>query len=180
MKLIDERGKLFGQWNIIDALVTGAIGLSVLGVFLVQSGFQVTSGQVVEGESDIRITVQIPLLRTLDRNLFVPGQKTAITIRNQPRGEVPIDSATSSPAKMTLAAANGKPELVEDLAQVNTYDFTVVLHDHAKVTEDGYVSEGVKVKVGLPIELEGFKYRVYGKIVNVEAVESSQANAKHG
>jgi len=170
MSLIDQNGKLLGKINVIDFTVAAVIVLGVLGVFLVQSGAQVTSGKVVEGESDIRITIQIPNLKTLDSKLFEPGKKTSITIRNQPRGEVLIDKVQFAPVRITLAAG-GKPQAVPDLAQSNSYDYLIALKDHAKITADGYVTEGVKVKVGLPIELEGFKYRVYGKIVNVEAVQ---------
>jgi hypothetical protein len=126
---------------------------------------------MVMGESDIAVTVQIPNLKTLDKKLFEPGKKTAITIRNQPRGEVTIHTVESNPTQITLMGSGGNAQTVPDLAQKNGYDYLITLHDHAKVTKEGYVAEGVKVKVGLPIELEGFKYRVYGKIVNVEAIQ---------
>lgn len=169
MALLNEQGKLLGRINIVDFIIGGIILLGVLGIFLVQSGTHITSGQMVEGETDILITVQIPNLKTLDPQLFEPHKKTAITIRNQPRGDVLIEQVSSNPVRITGVLPSGKPVLVDDLAQTNGYDYLIQLKDHAKITKDGYVSEGVKVKVGLPIELEGFKYRVYGKIVNVEA-----------
>lgn len=171
MALIDANGKLFGRINVIDLMIGAMVLAGVLGVFLVQSGTYVTSGQVVEGESDIAVSIQIPMLKTLDSNLFVPGQKTSITIRNQPRGEVMIESVKREPARMMVASSDGTARLVEDLAQENSFNYTLRLRDHAKITKDGYVTEGVKVKVGLPIELEGFKYRVHGKIVDVEALQ---------
>lgn len=171
MAFLNEDGRLFGRFNILDVVVGSAVVLGVAGVFLVQSGTQVTSGQVVEGESDILISVQIPSLKTLDPDLFEPDKNTSITIRNQPRGEVLIESVKSNPTKVTMLGSNQKPLAVQDLAQANSYDYTLVLKDHAQVTKDGFVTEGVKVKIGLPIELEGFNYRVYGKIVDVEAVQ---------
>lgn len=169
MSILDKSGKLFGRINIIDFIVGASIMLGVIGVFLVQSGTYVTSGSEVQGESDIWIVVQVPMLRTLDKALFVPGDKTSITIRNQPRGEVLIQKVDSAPAKITLLSGAGEPTSYTDPSQPNSFDYTIWLKDHAKKAKDGFVSEGVKVKVGLPIELEGFKYRVYGKIVNVEA-----------
>lgn len=171
MAILDKSGKLFGRINIIDFVFGLSVLLGVLGVFLVQSGLHVTSGQVVEGETDILIAVQIPKLTTLDPKLFVPGEKTAITIRNQPRGDVLIDKVETAPTKMTVFSSAGEALLIDDLAMANSFDNTLWLRDHAKITKDGYVTEGVKVKVGLPIELEGFKYRVYGKIVNVKALQ---------
>lgn len=170
MAIIDERGRVFGKMNIIDSIFGLAVILGVTGVFLVQSGTHVTSGQVVEGETDIAVTVQVPSLKTLDEKLFEPGKMTSITIRNQPRGEVEIKAVTMNPVQMTAVLPTGKTMAVDDLAMNHSFDYTIQLKDHAKITKDGYVTEGVKVKVGLPIELEGFKYRVYGKIVNVEAI----------
>jgi hypothetical protein len=180
MALIDQNGRLFGRINIIDSVFTLAVVLGVAGVFLVQSGVHVTSGQVVQGETDIAITVFIPLFKTLDSELFKPGEKTSITIRNQPRGDVLIEGVEKTPVKMTAIFQNGQTQIVDDLAQVNSMDYTLRLRDHAKITKDGYVAEGVKVKVGLPMELEGFKYRVYGKIVNVEPIEQRTADAGAG
>lgn len=171
MPILNSEGRLFGRFNVLDVVVTGAIALGVAGVFLVQSGTQVTSGQVVEGETDILVYVQIPSLKTLDRELFEPDKNTSITIRNQPRGEVLIESVKSAPTKVTMLGSNQKPLAVDDIAMANSYDYTVVLKDHAKITKDGFVTEGVKVKIGLPIELEGFNYRVYGKIVDVQAAQ---------
>lgn len=171
MAILDGQGRLFGKINLVDGVISLAIILGVLGVLLVQSGWHVTSGQVVQGESDILISVQIPRLTTLDKNLFKPGAKTAITIRNQPRGDVLVESVKSTPSRVPFLDGAGKPVAVPDVSQTNSYDYILKLKDHAKVTADGYVAEGVKVKIGLPIELEGFKYRVYGKIVNVEAVQ---------
>jgi Domain of unknown function (DUF4330) len=171
MSILDKNGKIFGKINIVDFVVGSAITLGVLGVFLVQSGTHITSGNVVEGEKDIAIVVQLPMLRTLDKNLFVAGDKTSITIRNQPRGEVLIQKVEVNPVTITESSV-GSHHVASypDPSQPNSYDFTMTLKDHAKVTKEGYVTEGVKVKVGLPIELEGFKYRVYGKIIDVEAM----------
>lgn len=168
MAIIDKQGKLFGRINVIDFVFVSTVCLAVMGVLLVQSGLHVTSGQVVQGETDILIAVQVPNLKTLDSALFKPGQKTAITIRNQPRGQVLIEDVKSEPVKITLPSPTGQAQSIPDPSQANGYDYTLWLKDHAKVTEDGYVTEGVKVKIGLPIELEGFKYRVYGKIVDVK------------
>jgi len=167
MSMVDKNGKLWGKINVIDFTLAVVVVVGVLGVFLVQSGTEVTSGKVVEGESDILTTIQIPNLKTLDKNLFEVGKKTAITIRNQPRGEVLIQNVVSAPVRITVSSGKAVP----DMAQNNSYDYTIVLKDHAKITADGYVAEGVKVKIGLPIELEGFKYRVYGKIVDVEKAQ---------
>lgn len=166
-------GKVLGKWNILDASLVGVFALVAVGIMLVQSGSLVTSGKEVQGESDIRITVQIPSLKTLDKSLFVPGKTTAITIRNQPRGDVKIESVKISPVQAVFLNSLNHAVSVEDLSQKNSYDYTITLKDHALIAKDGYVTEGVKVKIGLPIELEGFKYRVYGKIVDVNPIKET-------
>lgn len=167
MQWIDENGRFLGKVNIVDLFTTSVVVLGVLGVFLVQSGLHVTSGQVVEGEADIFVDVQISDLKSLDPNLFKAGEKTDITIRNQPRGSVSIVEAHSQPVQVTVLDSKGQVKGVGDYSEPNGHDFFVTLKDHAKITQNGYVAAGVKVKVGLPIELEGFKYRAYGRIINV-------------
>jgi len=53
----------------------------------------------------------------------------------------------------------------------------VTLRDHATITKEGYVAEGVKVKVGVPVDLEGFKYFVHGGIVDVRPVADAVGKA---
>lgn len=162
---------LFRRLSIIDGLIVLFVLLVAVGVVLVRRGDYVTSGAVVEGEQDIEIVVQVLGLETQDTELFKPGDKTSITIRNQPRGEVTIIRAQGTPVQVTLLNKEGVPSAVRDLARPTAYNFTIWLKDRAKVTKDGYVADGVKVKVGLPIELEGFKYRVNGRISDVRAIE---------
>ena len=50
------------------------------------------------------------------------------------------------------------------------YDYLVKVVDSAKITKDGdAVVGGNKVKIGLPITLEGAKYKLNGVITNVIA-----------
>ena len=43
--------------------------------------------------------------------------------------------------------------------------------DDAKITKDGPVVGGNKLKIGLPIVLEGFNYRLSGTVANVKLLE---------
>jgi hypothetical protein len=45
----------------------------------------------------------------------------------------------------------------------------VTVDDEAEVTNDGYVLRGNKVKVGNQVELESFKYRVAGTVLDIRA-----------
>jgi hypothetical protein len=41
------------------------------------------------------------------------------------------------------------------------------VQDEADATDDGYVIRGNKIKLGNQIELEAFKYRVQGVVVDI-------------
>lgn len=174
---INSSGQVFNRINLIDFMGLALAFLIAIGVILVQSGIYQTSGQVIKGEGDIHYTVYIRNLKTLDPELFAPGKKLSITIRNQPRGEVPIVEVKRNPRRASYMLADGTLKTMEDPADPYGYDYLVTLKDHALFTQDGYVTEGIKVKIGLNIEVEGRNYRVPGMIVNVqEAPGSKQAS----
>ncbi len=173
MTLLDQSGRLFGKINIFDF---GGLALGLLvagGILLTQSGMYRTSGQVIQGEGDIQYTVYIRNLKTLQPNLFQPGKKLSITIRNQPRGQVEILDVKQTPKRSSYLLPNGSLKTVEDPADPYGYDYLITLKDHALFSADGYVTEGIKVKIGLGIEVEGHDYRVSGAIVDIKPTPSS-------
>jgi hypothetical protein len=167
---INQSGKLFGKINIIDFMSLALAVLVTAGMLAVQSGWHRTSGQMIQGEGDIQYTILIRNLKTLQPDLFQPGKKLSITIRNQPRGEVEILNAKFTPRRTSFMGPNGQLKTVEDPADPYGYDYLITLRDHAMFSRDGYVTEGIKVKIGLSIEVEGRNYRVPGTIVDVREV----------
>jgi hypothetical protein len=170
---IDQSGKLFGKINIIDFSGLALALLVAIGIIAVQSGMHRTSGQI-KGEGDIHYTIYIRNLKTLQPDLFVPGKKLSITIRNQPRGEVTIVDAKHTPKRFSYMLPNGTLKTMEDPADPYGYDYLVTLKDHALFSKDGYVTEGIKVKIGLGIEVEGHDYRVPGAIIDIKEVAGSK------
>jgi hypothetical protein len=168
MPLLDTNGRLFGKFNVLDAGLVLLLAIGALGVFLVQSNLHATSNAMVQGETDIDIRIMFTL-RSEDAQLLKAGEMTNITIRNQPRGEVKILDVQKAPVQVMLAV-NGKPSAVTDTTEKNVQSYWVTLRDHATITKEGYVAEGVKIKVGVPVDLEGFKYFVHGGIVDVRRV----------
>src|SRR5574344_342414 len=84
-----------------------------------------------------------------------------------------IDVAYQSKKAMIPSNSTKSPYmLVEDVTQPYQYDFVVTLIDEAKITKDGPVVGGNKIKIGLPIVLEGFNYRIGGTISNVQILEN--------
>ena len=92
-------------------------------------------------------------------------EKTFITIRNVPYTELNVIDVKSEPRK-TFSPTN-KNLLVPDPAQPAVYDAIVTITDTAKITKDGAVVGGNKIKMGLPITLEGNKYRFNGTISDI-------------
>ncbi|MCE3236225.1 MAG: hypothetical protein K0Q50_2405 [Vampirovibrio sp.] len=177
--IIDSSGKLFGKINIIDFGGLALALLVALGIMAVQSGMYQTSGQMIEGEGDIHYTIYIRNLKTLQPDLFTPGKKLSITIRNQPRGEVSILDVQRKARQTSYMLPSGTLKTMEDPADPYGYDYLITLKDHALFTKDGYVTEGIKVKIGLGIEVEGHNYRLPGAIVDVREADAKQASSTH-
>ena len=69
--------------------------------------------------------------------------------------------------------------LVNDDYAPYQYDYLVKVVDDAKITKDGdAVVGGNKVKIGIPITLEGAKYKLNGVISNV-SISPQPTNNSH-
>ena len=104
---------------------------------------------------------------------FKAGEDAFITIRNVPYTKLKIVAMDGRP-RMTILPSNNKEGYVvtQDVSVPNLFDFIVKLEDTAKKTPDGYVAGGNKIKMGIPVVIEGEKYKYTGVISNVyEAVE---------
>lgn len=127
-------------------------------------------------EKDIAFTVFFRGVTTTDTvSPFVPGENTFITIRNVPYKKLKITDVRFDRRKILLETAKkGEYEPVDDISHPFVYDFTVTLQDKAKITEDGAVVGGNKVKMGIPVILEGQKYKYTGVISNVQFIEQKK------
>ena len=104
---------------------------------------------------------------------FKAGEDAFITIRNVPYTKLKIVAMDGRP-RMAILPANNKEGyiLTQDVSMPNMFDFIVKLEDTAKKTPDGYVAGGNKIKMGIPVVIEGEKYKYTGVISNVyEAAE---------
>ena len=99
-------------------------------------------------------------------------EKTGVVkeLRNRQAFEKP--SVTKR--KQMMQALNGKFIAVEDLSLPGVYDALVVLNDTAKITKDGAVVGGNKIKIGLPITLEGQDYRFSGTVSDLKVVHLTE------
>ncbi len=99
---------------------------------------------------------------------FKIGDSAFITIRNVPYTKLKINAADGRP-RMTFVPAKNKKgyEFVEDVSTPGLFDFIVRLEDNAKKTPDGYVAGGNKIKMGIPVVIEGELYKYQGVISNI-------------
>ena len=103
---------------------------------------------------------------------FKIGEDAFITIRNVPYTKLKIVGMDVSQWKILIPANNEKGFLIaDDISMPNLYDFVVRLEDTAKKTTDGYVAGGNKIKMGIPVVIEGPKYKYTGTISNVQEVQ---------
>lgn len=163
-------GKLFGKINIIDFGIVFVVFLAISGLVLVKSGQFATSANVIKKEAMIEFDVVIKGIKlSKEEQLFKPGEKTFITIRNVPYTSLEIVKAEVTPWQALIPDMKnpGKGVAIDDPTAPYTYNFMVVLKDKALITADGPVIGGNKIKTGLLVTLEGYKYRLNGVVSDV-------------
>ena len=99
-------------------------------------------------------------------------ETTFISIRNVPYSDLKIVDVDYNQKMITIPANNSNGYIiVPDAAQPNTFDIVVTVTDNAKITKDGAVVGGNKIKIGLPITLEGKTYKLTGIVSDIEILE---------
>lgn len=167
-------GKLFGKINIVDLLVVIIIFLGALGLYLVKSGKFLTSSKVNLGTKEVHFDVVLRGMKlSKESNVFKAGEKSFITIRNVPYTKLIIVKSEKSKWQTPLPNPKNPAESVAaiDPTTPYTYNFLVTLKDKAIITPDGPVIGGNKIKMGLPIELEGYNYKFGGIVSDVRVID---------
>lgn len=157
---------ILGKFNFVDIIIVLGVIIALIVGVLTTKHFRQTADKQIEATSPI--TFQVFL-----RGVTVTGEefpiavndKTFITIRNVPYTELNVVDVTSEP-RQTFAPAS-RNLLVPDPAQPAIFDAVVTITDTAKITKDGAVVGGNKIKMGLPVTLEGEKYKFNGTISDV-------------
>lgn len=153
-------------------IIIAVIAVLAIGV-LAYLGKNKFSKSPVEATKKIAFQVMLKSVSVTDKEMpFKIGEEAFITIRNVPYTKLKIVDSLYQPKKTMLPTNNANRPfiVVEDYSQPYQYDFIVTLVDEAKITKDGPVVGGNKIKIGLPIVLEGFNYRVGGTISNVQVL----------
>lgn len=155
----------------IDILIVLLI-LAALGVgYLTYKHFRQTADKQIEKTSKIAFQVFLRgVTITGNENPIKVGDKTFISIRNVPYTDLQIVDSKIDTKKIVMPNPGGKPPfiLVQDFGQIFMYDIIVTVVDKAKITKDGAVVGGNKIKIGLPITIEGKDYKFNGTVSNIQ------------
>ena len=146
-------------------IVIGVIIALFVGVFTAKH-FRQTADKQIEATSPITFQVFLRGVTVTGEEFpIASNSKTFISIRNVPYTELDVINVNCQPRK--TFAPMSKSILVPDPAQPAIYDAIVTVKDVAKITKDGAVVGGNKIKMGLPVTLEGQKYKFNGTISDV-------------
>ena len=159
--------------NFVDLVILiGVILILGVGLFTVKH-FRQTADKQIEATSPITFEVFLRGVTVTGEEFPIKANdKTFITIRNVPYTELQVLGIKSQERK--TFAPNSGTNLVADPTQPALYDAVVTITDTAKITKDGAVVGGNKIKMGLPVTLEGELYKFNGTISDVRVKSSEE------
>lgn len=165
--------EIIKKFRPVDSIIIIGLAIALCVGFYTYKNYRQTADKQIEATSKISFQVFIRGV-TLTGNSGVPlraDEKTFISIRNVPYSDLDILSVKAERKKIVLPnVTNKKYMIVEDESQANMYDITVTLTDTAKITKDGAVVGGNKIKMGLPITLEGKDYKFTGTVSDLKVM----------
>lgn len=158
------------------AIIIGVLVIIAVAIAVFTGGNKFISKSPVLEEKDVQFSVFFRGITITDtKSPFLPNEDTFITIRNVPYTKLKITNVMGDRRKMLLETDKmGNYQPVEDISQPAVYDFVVTVQDKAKITDDGPVVGGNKIKMGIPVILEGKNYKFTGVISNIQYVDQQQ------
>lgn len=161
--------------RVVDYIIVGCVIVALIVGFVTFKGYRQTADKQIEATSNITFKVYMRGVTFSGKDIPIKkGDKTFISIRNVPYSDLDIVDVKADRRKIVLPTINSKQVVivVDDLSQPDLYDVVVTLTDKAKITKDGAVVGGNKVKLGLPITLEGAEYRFSGSVSDIKIVDA--------
>ncbi len=172
MTFLDSKGRLFGKFNILDFAAALVILLVIFGIFF----FPGTTGSVAQvgvTTKPVEIDLLVRGLNVRDpEQLFnqglTKGGKTNVIIRNQPHGAINVKSVQQLPRTVLVPQPDGSlKELPDPKSNSFSTDMILTLDGKAQITANGPVLGPSKLKIGVPIELDGFNYNFNATVIDV-------------
>jgi len=167
--------------KLIDWIIIAGIFIAILVGALTFLHVRQTASKKIEASSTIGFQVFLRgVTLTGPETPMAVGDETFITIRNVPCTNLKIADIKIDSKKAILPPKNGKePLVIEDISQPFLYDMLITLIvDNAKITKDGAVVGGNKIKIGLPVTLEGPSYKLNGSVSDVRILQQTPQENK--
>lgn len=163
---------IFKSIKIVDYIIIVGLLLALIVGYITYKNFRQTASKQIEATSKISFQIFMRSVTLTGENVPLrAGEKTFISIRNVPYSDLDILEVKAERKKIVLPVINTKKVMVvEDVSQANMYDIVVTLTDTAKITKDGAVVGGNKIKIGLPITLEGKDYKFSGTVSDLKVM----------
>ncbi len=172
---MEKLKELITKIKIVDFIIVAFV-IIALGVgFYTYKGYRQTADKQIEATSKVVFKVYMRGVTFSGEKMpIVKGDKTFISIRNVPYSDLDIVDVKADRRKIVLPTLNSKKLVivVEDESQPDLYDVVVTLTDTAKITKDGAVVGGNKIKMGLPITLEGPDYKFTGSVSDIKVIDA--------
>ncbi len=156
--------------KLVDIIIVAGILLAIcVGVVTIKH-YRETASKQIEATSKINFVVYLKGVTLTNSDIPIKkSDKTFISIRNVPYSDLDVVDVVFSPKMTTISSNNSKGyNIVPDASQPHTYDIAVTVTDTAKITKDGAVVGGNKIKIGLPITLEGKTYKLTGTVSDID------------
>lgn len=158
------------NFHLVDILIVLGVIIALIVGVITTKHFRQTADKQIEATSPITFQVFLRGVTVTGEDFPIKANdKTFITIRNVPYTELNVLNVSSEARKTAVASSKAVDQyiLVKDPSQPAIFDAVVTITDTAKITKDGAVVGGNKIKMGLPVTLEGGSYKFNGTISDV-------------
>ena len=158
--------------SIIDAAAV-VVALVAVGGVLWSPKVSNTVARATGAIQPVEVTVDVRNTSAADPDQLIAealkSGRTSLVIRNQPAGSVQLIRIDDIRRQLASVLPDGSVVMADDPNREiqGMLDARFVLQGDATVTSSGVVIAGTKLKVGIPVELEGRFYRVNGIVSGV-------------
>ncbi len=167
--------EILSKIKLLDIIIVFFVIVALCVGLYTYKGFRQTADKQIEATSKIIFKVYMRgVTFSGDKIPMQKGDKTFISIRNVPYSDLKIVDVKADRRKIVLPTLSSKKVVivVEDASQPDLYDVVITLTDTAKITKDGAVVGGNKIKMGLPITLEGADYKFTGSVSDIKIIDA--------
>ncbi len=156
------------NFKFLDIIIIFCLATALIVGFFTYKNLRQTADKQIEKTSKIEFKVFLRgVTITSGINPINKNDETFISIRNVPYTNLKITDTTINSKKTVVATSKGF-KVINDASQKSMYDIVVTVTDIAKITKDGAVVGGNKIKIGLPITLEGKDYKFNGTVSDIK------------